>query len=82
MQSGPFCDQSNPTMSNNVSYSFTLFGFNDPKGNFGTMTIPASSGDFVLYYTASNINIVNAIQFKYFQGEIAGLMNAAVSGLR
>jgi len=82
MQSGPFCDQSNPSMSNNVSYSLLLYGFNDPRGNFGTITIPASSNEFVLYYTASNIKIINAIQFKYFQGEIAGVMNAAVSGLR
>jgi hypothetical protein len=35
-----------------------------------------------LYFTASNINIINAIQFKYFQSEIAGIMNAATSGIK
>ena len=69
-------------MSNNISYSFTVYGYGDPKGNFGTMTIPASNNDFVLYYTASNKNIINAIQFKYFQSEVAGIINAAVSGLK
>lgn len=69
-------------MSNNVSYSFTLYAFNDARGSFGTMTIPASNSDFILYYTTSNINLVNAIQFKYFQTEVAGIMNYASGGLK
>jgi hypothetical protein len=28
---------------NNVSYSLGLFPWNDSRGHFGTMTIPASS---------------------------------------
>ena len=81
--SGSFCNISNTALSNNMSYSLGLYAWNDWKGNFGTMTIPASSNQFTLFFTATNTSILNAVQFKNYNSEVAGLMNyASTGGLR
>lgn len=82
MYYGAFCDISNSMLANNIVYNLVLYGWNDSRGNFGTMTIPANSSQFTLYYSATVINVIAAIQLKNFNSEVAGLMNFADNGLR
>lgn len=61
---GAFCNILNQRASEGVSYTLTLYGFGDPRGNFRTFTIPGSNNMISLNFKASNTNLYNFIQFK------------------
>lgn len=77
---GSYCSILNQKIQADNTYSLQLYPYGDSRGNFGTVTIPGSSNKFTLYFKSTDINVLNFIQFKEHDDEVAGLVNYALSG--
>lgn len=77
---GSYCSILNQKIQADNTYTLQLYPYGDSRGNFGTVTIPGSSDKLTLYFKSTDINVLNFIQFKEHDDEVAGLVNYALSG--